>query len=125
MAYIYFTIYNEILLFGDIFLNQTCVICVVVPMSKAEDRFLKDKPVKTLVAMSDKSKVWYARLLAKETDTTYAHMVKILDDFAGLGLVIFEKEGRVKIVKLTEEGEELAHEFSSLLRRLARLGPSN
>lgn len=91
-------------------------------MSNAEELFLKDKPVKTLVAMSDKSKVWYARLLAKETDTTYAHMVKILDDFAALGLVIFEKEGRVKIVKLTEEGEEIAHEFSSLLRRLSRLG---
>ncbi len=92
---------------------------------KAVDLFLKDKPVKALIAMSDKSKVWYARLLAKETDTTYAHMVKVLDEFAELGLVIFEKEGRVKIVKLTEEGEKLAHEFNSIVRRLKRLGQTS
>ncbi len=86
-----------------------------------EQLFLKEKPVRTLIALADKSKVWYARLLAKHTDTTYAHMVKLLDEFADLGLVVFDKEGRVKVVKLTETGEELAHEMESLVRRLRRV----
>ncbi len=83
--------------------------------------FLHEKPVRTLVLLADKEKAWYARMLAKETDTTYAHMVKLLDTMAELGLVIFEKEGRIKLVRLTDTGEELAHEFEAVLRRLGKI----
>ena len=83
--------------------------------------FLREKPVRTLVLLADKDKIWYARMLAKEADTTFAHMVKLLDTMGELGLVTFEKEGRIKIVRLTEQGEELAHEFESVLRRLTRI----
>ena len=123
MFIIFSDIYFSIVLLKDIFLNVKSVILVVIKMEGVDpvDLFLREKPVKALVALADKSRVWYARMLAKETDTTYAHIVKILDAFAELGLVVFEKEGRVKIVRLTEQGEELAHEFGAVLRRLARL----
>ena len=83
--------------------------------------FLREKPVKILITLSDTGRVWYARLLAKETDTTYAHVVELLDRFAELRLVVFEKEGRVKIVKLTEEGREIASLFEAIARRLGTL----
>ena len=79
--------------------------------------FINEKPVRALVALSDKEKTWYASLLAKEVDCTYAHMVNVLDELAGAGLVVFDREGRVKIVKLTEHGEELAHEFETHSQR--------
>ncbi len=83
--------------------------------------FMNEKPAKALIALSDRSRVWYARMLAKEIDTTYAHAVNLLDRFAELGLVVFEKEGRIKIVRLTKEGEELANLVQALVRRLESL----
>ncbi|MCD6414878.1 MAG: hypothetical protein J7L23_04620 [Candidatus Diapherotrites archaeon] len=84
--------------------------------------FINEKPVRTLVALLDGDKTWYASLLAKKVDCTYAHMVNMLDSLASGGLVVFDREGRVKIVKLTTAGEELAHEFEAVLRRLERKG---
>lgn len=80
--------------------------------------FINEKPVRTLVALADKEKTWYASLLAKEVDCTYAHMVKVLDEFAAGGLVVFDREGRIKLVRLTDRGEDLAHEFDGVLRKM-------
>lgn len=82
--------------------------------------FINEKPVRTLVALSDKERTWYASLLAKQVDCTYAHMVNVLDEFAGMGLVVFNREGRVKLVKLTDKGDELAREFETVLRRMEK-----
>jgi DNA-binding MarR family transcriptional regulator len=83
--------------------------------------FVNEKPVKALVALSDKEKTWYASLLAKHVDCTYAHMVNVLDELAAAELVVFNREGRVKLVRLTEKGEELAHEFETVLRKLEKV----
>lgn len=80
--------------------------------------FLRTKPVKALVALNDKDRLWYAHLLAKEIDCSYAHLVKVLDTFAEEKLVEFRKEGRIKVVTLTDAGEELARDFDTVLRRL-------
>ncbi|MCD6523024.1 MAG: hypothetical protein J7K68_04705 [Candidatus Diapherotrites archaeon] len=83
--------------------------------------FIRTKPVRALVALSDKNREWYAHLLAKEIDCTYAHLIKLLDTMAEANIVIFEREGRIKKVKLTEFGEELAHDFETVLRRLEKI----
>lgn len=82
--------------------------------------FLHEKPVRALVMLSDKKRTWYAHLLAKEIDCSYAHLVKVLDEFEEAGLVNFEKEGRVKLVSLTDKGEDLARDLENVLRRLTR-----
>jgi len=87
--------------------------------------FVNEKPVKALVALSDKEKTWYASLLAKQVDCTYAHMVNVLDELAAAELVVFDREGRVKLVRLTEKGEELAHEFETVLRKLEKVEKKN
>ena len=83
--------------------------------------FINEKPVNALVCLSDKKRDWYAALLAKEVDCTYAHMIKVLDALSAEGIIIFEKEGRIKHVKLTDFGEELAHDFESVVRKLDKL----
>jgi len=60
----------------------------------AERFFLRVKPTRMLVLLRKGPK--YATLLSKEVDVTYSHAVKLLDLFNDLGLVEFEKKGRIK-----------------------------
>lgn len=82
--------------------------------------FLKEKPVRTLVALAKKDRVWYASMLCKETDCTYPHMINILRAFESEGLVETEAQGRIKIIELTEKGEDLAHDFENVIRRIQK-----
>jgi predicted transcriptional regulator len=81
--------------------------------------FLRLKPVKMLLSLSEGPK--YATIIAKEVDCTYSHTVKLLELFKDYALVDFEKKGRIKIVKLTNVGEELARSLDGVLARLSRL----
>ncbi len=81
--------------------------------------FFRIKPVKMLIALKSSPK--YATIIAKETDCTYSHTVKILDLFKEYGLVDFEKKGRIKIVKLTEFGDDISKAMDALLTKLIRV----
>jgi len=81
--------------------------------------FLRPKPVKLLVSLKTGPK--YATILSKEVDLTYSHTVKLLDQFKNFGLVDFEKRGRIKIVKLTDVGEDLAKSMETSLIKLSKL----
>jgi len=70
-----------------------------------DDIFLHEKPVKILVGLKANNNISYASTLAKAADCTYSHTVKILEYFKKIGLVVFEKKGRVKYIKLTKAGE--------------------
>jgi len=85
-----------------------------------DNLFLHSKPVKMLVALRLDS-VQYATHVSKAVDCTYSHTVKVLDLFKSLGLVTFEKKGRVKLVKLTSDGEDFAHDFEGLRRKFGRV----
>lgn len=82
--------------------------------------FLQNKPTAAIVALADRDRTWYAHLLAKEIDCSYAHLVKVLDQFEEQGLVDFHKQGRVKLISLTDKGEELAHDLETVVRRLSK-----
>ncbi len=71
--------------------------------------FFRKKPVSILIALKKSSKIRYGSLLAKEVDCTYSHAVKILQDLEKLGIVGAEKNGRIKAVKLTRRGLEIAN----------------
>lgn len=72
------------------------------------DTFFRKKPALMLVALSKSSRSRYGSILAKEIDCTYSHAVKILQGMEKLGLVEFEKQGRIKTIKLTRKGSEIA-----------------
>ena len=89
--------------------------------TELEDLFLRKKPTRLLISMnSDKHK--YVSVLAKETDCTYSHIVKLLNVLRKLGIATFEKKGRVKYITLTPEGKEIAVTFETLLRKFSRFG---
>lgn len=82
------------------------------------DIFFRRKPALMLVALKKMSKARYGSVLAKEVDCTYSHAVKILQTLEELGLVVFEKKGRIKLIKLTKKGEEIAENIDSIRRQL-------
>jgi len=71
------------------------------------------KPMKILLELRNGPK--YASIIAKKIDCTYSHTVKLLDLFKDLGIVEFEKKGRIKIIRLTEYGNEVAKAVESLI----------
>ena len=82
------------------------------------DIFFRRKPALMLVALKKISKARYGSILAKEVDCTYSHAVKILQTLEVLGLVSFEKKGRIKLIKLTKKGFEIAEDIDSIRRQL-------
>ena len=61
-----------------------------------------------LVSLKKNNRMRYGSLLAKEVDCTYSHAVKILQTLESLKLVDFEKKGRIKLIRLTKKGREVA-----------------
>ena len=89
-----------------------------------EDLFLREKPAKILIGLKTAKGTVYATLLSKEADCTYSHTIKILNLFKNLGIVSFEKKGRVKKVRLTDDGWDIAHNLESLAKKLIQLQAS-
>lgn len=76
--------------------------------------FFRKKPALMLVALKKSSKIRYGSILAKEVDCTYSHAVKILQGLERLGLAVFEKKGRIKLIKLTKKGEDIADNIDNI-----------
>ena len=67
-----------------------------------------------LVALRKGNKNRYGSVLAKEVDCTYSHAVKILQEMERAKLVSFEKQGRIKTIKLTENGDRIADSIEKI-----------
>jgi len=70
-----------------------------------------------LVTLRKSLKSRYGSILAKEVDCTYSHAVKILQEMEKAKLVDFVKQGRIKMIKLTEKGNKIA-EYIERIRTL-------
>ena len=90
-------------------------------MKKLTEIILHIKPVKILLSLARDDKPKYATLISKEADCTYSHTVKILSLFEKYTLISFNKEGRKKIISLTEKGREIAKLADKLLTKLDEL----
>ncbi|MFH1787419.1 MAG: hypothetical protein ABH811_01365 [archaeon] len=78
------------------------------------DIFFRRKPALMLVFLNKNLRMRYGSLLAKEVDCTYSHAVKILQTLEFLKLVEFEKKGRIKLIKLTKRGKEVASAIENI-----------
>ncbi len=85
-----------------------------------ENLFLRPKPVKMLTSLKNED-IKYATQVSKVVDCTYSHTVKVLEIFRKLGLVVFEKKGRIKLVRLTDEGLDVAHDFEGIRRKFHKM----
>ena len=73
-----------------------------------ETLFLQEKPVKTLLTLKRIEGPSYPAVISKEIGSTYAHTWRVILTLKELGLVRFEKRGRIKLIELTELGTSLA-----------------
>ena len=72
-----------------------------------------------LVSLKRNTRMRYGSILAKEVDCTYSHAVKILQTLEKLSLVTFEKKGRIKLIKLTKKGQDIAESIDDIKRVLS------
>ncbi|NIO22976.1 MAG: hypothetical protein GTN38_03030 [Candidatus Aenigmarchaeota archaeon] len=86
-----------------------------------EDLFLREKPARILLALKTSKIPVYATILSKEADCTYSHTIKILDVLQNMGLVVFDKKGRIKGVKLTDDGWDIAHNLEAMKKKLIQV----
>ena len=90
--------------------------------SELEDLFLREKPAKIFLGLkTTKEQNIYTTILSKQADCTYSHTVKILSSLNKLGLVEFEKTGRIKTVKLTSDGWDVAHNLEAIMKKFEQL----
>ena len=78
------------------------------------DVFFRRKPALMLVSLKKNTRMRYGSILAKEVDCTYSHAVKILQTLEELKLVDFQKKGRIKIIRLTKKGQEVADAIENI-----------
>jgi DNA-binding MarR family transcriptional regulator len=83
--------------------------------------FLRKKPALMLIHLNKKDRVKYVSVLAKHVDCTYSHTVRTLQELQKAKLVQFEKKGRLKIISLTKDGEEVASLLEKLYRKFEKL----
>ena len=76
--------------------------------------FFRRKPAMILVALRKNSRNRYGSILAKEVDCTYSHAVKILQEMEKARLVTFEKQGRIKTIVLTDNGNKIAESIERI-----------
>lgn len=78
------------------------------------DIFFRRKPAMMLVSLRKNTRLRYGSILAKEVDCTYSHAVKILQTLQELNLVEFDRKGRIKLIRLTKKGKEVAEAIESI-----------
>ncbi|MBT4352586.1 winged helix DNA-binding protein [archaeon] len=86
--------------------------------SKIFNVIFREKPAMMLVEMNNSKTEIYASNLAKIVDCTYSHVVKILQQMQKSGLVEFEKQGRLKLLKLTKKGQDVAESINKIRNSL-------
>ena len=80
--------------------------------------FFREKPAMMLVILKLATNEVYASNLAKQVDCTYSHVVKLLQEMQKAELVTFKKQGRLKIITLTKNGQDIAGHIDSIRNAL-------
>jgi predicted transcriptional regulator len=80
--------------------------------------FFREKPAMMLVTLLTATHEHYASSLAKVVDCTYSHIVKILNEMQKADLITFKKSGRLKVLKLTKKGEDVASSIEKIRQAL-------
>lgn len=80
--------------------------------------FFREKPAMMLLSLMNSKGPVYASSLAKTVDCTYSHVVKILQQMEKSELINFEKQGRLKLLNLTNRGQEVAKNIEGIRNAL-------
>ncbi len=83
--------------------------------------FVRRKAVEILLAIGSEKGDDYCSRLAVKAHCTYSHATGLLEKMKGAGLLTFEKQDRIKKVKLTDKGIELSKNVRRLMDSLELL----
>lgn len=78
----------------------------------------REKPAMMLVCLYKSKSEVYASSLAKEIDCTYSHVIKLLQQMEKAGLLNCDKQGRLKLLRLTKKGNDVAEYIEKLANML-------
>ncbi len=88
-------------------------------MSELKKLILQDKPADILLTIRGVESPYLA-LVSREVRTTFAHTNNVLNEMERLGVVTFNKVGRVKYVKLTAYGEKVAKDLDRFVKTMQK-----
>jgi len=83
--------------------------------AKVHNLFLQKIPTKILIELRRSKESTYTSQISKMVDCTYSHTVKVLDEMHSLGLIEYKRQGRLKLVKLTDKGADLSQKLDRLI----------
>jgi len=79
--------------------------------------FVRPKPCKIMTTLRDTETPWHLSKLAKNSDTTYVYVTKLVSRMQKEGLVTIESKGKKRLVKLTEKGMKVANVIAELMNQ--------
>ncbi len=75
---------------------------------KEKTIIFKDKQARIIMSLRTPGQNWYISSLAKATDTTYVHTCRFIGMCEAMGITTSERHGKIKVIKLTDKGSQLA-----------------
>jgi len=79
-----------------------------------KDVFLRSKPCRMLVILKESGPKHISEI-ARASSATYVHTTKLVRELEKEGIVTIEKNGKKRMVKLTDEGTKIAGLMADLM----------
>lgn len=76
--------------------------------------FVRPKPCRIMTVLKCTDTSWHLSKLAKETDTTYVYVTKLVSRLEKQGFLQVEAKGKKRLVRLTEKGFRVANAIDDL-----------
>lgn len=100
-------------------LDYSYKICKIDIMNEKSGILLfKDKQIRILLAILKQEKQPYISDLAKITGVTYVHTSRFLSSCERLGLISYERHGKIKTIFLTPKGKEITIQIQNIIEKL-------
>lgn len=80
--------------------------------------FARPKPCRIMTVLRDTENAWHLSKLAKNSDTSYVYVTKLVSHLQKSGFVTIEPRGKKRIVKLTDKGMKVAKAIEELKNSL-------
>ncbi len=90
-------------------------------MERFANILFKEKQAGIILALADKSQKWYITNLAKSANATYVHTSRFVARCEELGIIDAEIHGKLKTLRLTDKGQEIASSIMSINGKLSKL----
>jgi len=78
--------------------------------------FLREKPSKLMICLKDGEKKWTLTRLSKESGMSYVYVLKLMKKLKKGQLITEKKEGRNRVIKLTQIGITIASLIEQLVK---------